>query len=710
LLSIDGGETYPYTIASGIPGADSSYIWTVGEYGISLSRIKALAWYGGVIDGEDFSDSDFVIQSNPYRYVSPAGGNIYPYAIPAWAALSIQDAVDASDPGDTVLVAEATYSENVTVTTPLHVMGGWDTGFTVRDPGTYESRIQRSAGSCISFMNLGTGYCGIEGMTLANGVGTSLYLPDLGIYGGGVFAFNSSPLIKENVFVNCGSASFADFSGGGGIAVHGGHAVIEDNEITGCKGQAGGGVYLYQATADIRGNRITGSYGNYEYNGTRGGGGVYAYHAGFTMEGNVISGCYDYKNGGAVYARFGEGSLSGDSLYSNTVSSSGGAVSAYRDTMTLSGVVIRDNSSGSVGGGIYGKSAYYEITNTIVARNDALLGGGIYPDSCSGEITNNTFDRNTATVLGGGMYLPGAGALDMRNNIFSFGSQYGVVISDLSTHTYLYNDCYGNSPSDYSGPAPDTTNIYRDPRYADTTSYDYHLLVHSGSIDRGDPDIAYKDPDGSRADQGAFGGPAAAMAALEYVKNTAAAASADSTIQVTWDEIADPSLAYYVVYGDTSTGFSPDELLMVGTVPAGTESFDHYPVAGCWYYRVSAVTTLGYGGGYSSERGDCVDPAVGDETETPSYANRLEQNFPNPFNGTTTIRYSLESKSSVDIRIYDTAGRLIRVLERQTRDPGRYEVVWRGVDNADRAVASGIYFCRIRTGAFSQTRKIVYLR
>ena len=165
-----------------------------------------------------------------------------------------------------------------------------------------------------------------------------------------------------------------------------------------------------------------------------------------------------------------------------------------------------------------------------------------------------------------------------------------------------------------------------------------------------------------------------------------------------------------MIYGDTSTGFSPDELLMVGTAPAGTESFAHYPMTGCWYYRVSAVTTLGYGGGYSSERSDCVDPAVGDETETPSYANRLEQNFPNPFNGTTTIRYSLDSKSSVDISIYDTAGRLIRVLERQTREPGRYEAVWRGVDNADRAVASGIYFCRIKAGAFSQTRKIVYLR
>ncbi|MCK4351288.1 MAG: right-handed parallel beta-helix repeat-containing protein, partial [Candidatus Krumholzibacteria bacterium] len=459
-----------------------------------------------------WSDEDFTIKGPPYRFVSPTGGDIHPYSTPFWAAHSIQDAVDASDPGDSIMVAEGTYGETVTATASLHIMGGWDSGFTVRDPEIYESRIQRS-GSCVSFMYLGTDYCGIEGMTIANGSGTSLSMPVLGNYGGGIFAYNSSPLIKENTFVNCGTASVLNFSGGGAISVYGGHAVIESNEITACKGQAGGGIYLYMATADIIGNRITDCYGNFEYNGTRGGGGVYAYHGGFTMENNVISGCYDYKCGGAVYARFSPASLSGDSLYSNSVESSGGAVSAERDTMIFSGVVITGNTSGTFGGGIYGKSAYFEIENTIVAKNSSLFGGGIFPDSCTGVMTNNTFDRNTAAFSGGGIYLGGPGALDMRNNIFSYSSPYGVVAIDLTTNTYLYNNCYGNSPDDYSGPAPDTTNIYRNPHYADTTAFDYHLLVHSGSIDTGDPDIAYNDPDGSRADQGAFGGSAAVMAA-----------------------------------------------------------------------------------------------------------------------------------------------------------------------------------------------------
>ena len=99
-----------------------------------------------------------------------------------------------------------------------------------------------------------------------------------------------------------------------------------------------------------------------------------------------------------------------------------------------------------------------------------------------------------------------------------------------------------------------------------------------------------------------------------------------------------------------------------------------------------------------------------DAVGTPHFANRLEQNYPNPFNGTTTITYSIEARSEVDIRIYDTAGRLVSVLERATREPGRYSTIWRGTDREGRAVTSGVYFCSIRAGGFEETRKIIYLR
>lgn len=708
-LSIDGGLSYDHPIATGLIGVNT-YDWTVEDFPVPTARIMVVAYLGGDVGGYDFSDEDFEIKGKPYRYVSPTGGDIHPYSLPAWAAHSIQDAVDAASPGDTIMIAEAIYSENVSVMTPLYILGGWNSDFSVRDPGLYESRIQRT-GTSVSFMNLGAEFCGIEGMTLANGTGTSTILPMSGVFGGGVFSYNSSPLIMDNTFTNCGIAGTTTFSAGGAIACYNGDVVIEDNEISACKAQCGGGIYVFQATAEIRNNLISGSYANTIYTGNRRGGGLYAYHADVTLENNVITGCYDYKSGGGIYSFFSQMSMSGDSVYSNTVSFYGGGIYAERDSILISHAVITDNISATFGGGIYAKAEFVDMRGSIVALNSAGVGGGMFPDSVSGVIVNNTLDRNYATAMGGNIYIANPVALDVRNNIISYGEQGGVWIPNLDNLTFAYNNAYGNTPADYTGTAPDTTNISKNPHYADTTSLDYHLLVHSGSIDAGDPAPEYLDPDGSRNDQGAFGGPGAIMAALEYVKNASASATGAATIQVIWDEISNPALDYYVVYGDTTEGFVPDETLMLGTVPTGTELFDHNPVDGCWYYHVSAVNTDGYGGGFSVSADACTDPATGDnEPILPSYVDRLEQNYPNPFNGTTTIAYTLAGKSYVNIRIYDTAGRLIKILEQKTKDPGRYETVWRGNDNAGRAVASGIYFCRITTGSFSQTRKIVYLR
>jgi C1A family cysteine protease len=709
-LSLNSGESYDYTIATQLV-AVNTFDWTVPNLPVPTARIKVVAYYGGEIAGYDYSDEDFVIKGKPYRYASPIGGDIFPYSIPEWAAHKIRDAVDAADPGDTIMIAEATYNENIMVSIPLHIMGGWSSDFSVRDPELYESRIQRS-GSCVSFMNLGSSYCGIEGMTLANGSGTEAALPAIAVYGGGIFSYNSSPAIKDNVITNCGISSTTLFSAGGAIVCYNGDAVIENNEILGCKAQSGGGIYLYQAEAEIRGNRISGCYPNIEYSGMKTGGGIYVYHADVAMEDNVISGCHDYNAGGALSTRFSTTTLSGDSIYENTTLQYGSGIFAERDSITISHAVIRDNISGMGGGGIYCKAEFIDIKNSIIAKNEALLGGGIHLDSAWGEIANNTLDRNKTVITGGNMFFQSIVSLDVCNNIITYGNMDGVSIPSFDNLTYRYNNCYGNSPADYPNLTPsDSTNTSMYPHYADTASLDYHLLVHSGSIDAGDWEASYNDPDGSRSDQGAFGGPGAVMAALEYVKSAAAVALNDTTIQVTWDELSDPALAYYAVYGDTAEGFVPDETLLLGTVPAGSGSFDHHPVAGCWYYHVSAVTTDGYGGGYSLPCDACAGEATDiGGPDVPVYVDRLEQNYPNPFNGTTTIVYSLSNKSEVDIRIYDPAGRLIKILEQKLQDAGRYETVWRGDDNAGRSVASGVYFCRIKTGSFSQTRKIVYLR
>jgi hypothetical protein len=97
------------------------------------------------------------------------------------------------------------------------------------------------------------------------------------------------------------------------------------------------------------------------------------------------------------------------------------------------------------------------------------------------------------------------------------------------------------------------------------------------------------------------------------------------------------------------------------------------------------------------------------QAEAPK-AYRLAQNFPNPFNPTTTIRFDMKAKGRVTIRIYDVAGRLVRTLVKEVRDAGAHTAVWDGKNNLGAEAASGIYFYKMETAGFVATRKLVLLR
>jgi glucuronoarabinoxylan endo-1,4-beta-xylanase len=83
----------------------------------------------------------------------------------------------------------------------------------------------------------------------------------------------------------------------------------------------------------------------------------------------------------------------------------------------------------------------------------------------------------------------------------------------------------------------------------------------------------------------------------------------------------------------------------------------------------------------------------------------LEQNFPNPFNPTTTIRFSLDRPSPVSLKIFDVLGREIATLVHEFRSPGVYTVRWEGKD-----ASSGMYVCRLQTEGFIASRRMLLLR
>jgi len=101
---------------------------------------------------------------------------------------------------------------------------------------------------------------------------------------------------------------------------------------------------------------------------------------------------------------------------------------------------------------------------------------------------------------------------------------------------------------------------------------------------------------------------------------------------------------------------------------------------------------------------------VDNRSETLPQGFALEQNFPNPFNPTTTIQYELPENAFVNIRIYDLNGRLVNTLVNAQKSAGYKAIKWAGVDNKGKAVSAGLYLYTIEAGEFIQTKKMVLLK
>ncbi len=88
----------------------------------------------------------------------------------------------------------------------------------------------------------------------------------------------------------------------------------------------------------------------------------------------------------------------------------------------------------------------------------------------------------------------------------------------------------------------------------------------------------------------------------------------------------------------------------------------------------------------------------------------LHQNFPNPFNPTTTIKYEVPTAGNVELKIYNQLGQETRKLANSIKPVGMHQVVWDGRNGQGKIVTSGVYFYRLRAGSFVQTRKMLFIR
>lgn len=95
----------------------------------------------------------------------------------------------------------------------------------------------------------------------------------------------------------------------------------------------------------------------------------------------------------------------------------------------------------------------------------------------------------------------------------------------------------------------------------------------------------------------------------------------------------------------------------------------------------------------------------------------LENNYPNPFNPNTILRYQIPMEAKVTLRIYNILGQEVKTIIDEIQSAGFKSIEWNSTNNIGNAVASGVYFYRIdatsvteRTKTFTQVKKMLLLR
>jgi hypothetical protein len=171
-------------------------------------------------------------------------------------------------------------------------------------------------------------------------------------------------------------------------------------------------------------------------------------------------------------------------------------------------------------------------------------------------------------------------------------------------------------------------------------------------------------------------------------------------VLLSWATSYSEGLRGYNVYrSESATGEFRN--LAGGLIPAERgESYEDTNVrpGTTYYYRIGAV----------DPDGEFLSRTV--TVTTPIWRTTLEQNHPNPFNPSTTISFYLSQAGTVSLRIYDTRGRLVRLLIDGPKSSGAQMVDWDGTNDHGETVGSGVYFYRLQAGKDVFTKKMTLLK
>ena len=489
------------------------------------------------------------------------------------------------------------------------------------------------------------------------------------------------------------------------------------------------------AIATFRGGKLTIHESDFYQNSANG------------WEENVDQNFPTYAGGGAIYQEFADTLIISNSSFSTNSATAGpgGAMALYHGTeVILNDLVIRNNTSTGGGGGLCMLRPENVIFNHGIIMDNTCewnSGGGIFFGTEASQDTvymPGTFNRllfvnNWALYGGGGLFLWNA-TLNLNNSTFVMNEATdnngetswqggGLAIHSQTSANIVNTIFHDNTPNSIHDGTPNSnfdinysvteeywggdSNMVVDPQFVDIDNYDFRLQTESPCIDAGTSDL---NGDGVQ-DYFDFNGSAPDLGAIEWVVGAPEFLSSfmdeqDSAVILTWNPVVHEDLQYYKLQRSSDSIFSSIDAEHFVTDVTYTDGEVEWNQE--YFYRVSAY--LGYWTDQSNTTSIILGSLDINEDQPLAESYKVYQNFPNPFNPTTTISYKLPKDSHVQITIYDMMGRLVKNLISGYHISGYRTIKWDATNNKGESVSTGMYLYVVDAGEFKQARKMLFIK
>ncbi|MCK4773335.1 MAG: T9SS type A sorting domain-containing protein, partial [Candidatus Krumholzibacteria bacterium] len=156
---------------------------------------------------------------------------------------------------------------------------------------------------------------------------------------------------------------------------------------------------------------------------------------------------------------------------------------------------------------------------------------------------------------------------------------------------------------------------------------------------------------------------------------------------------------YFTVYGSNTDDFGAATVVDYTVAPTMDVTASPYT-----YYYVTATDFSGNEGGRGS-----LNTATGGGGTPLGYVLSVS-NYPNPFNPSTTVKYTVPERGLVTVTIYDAQGSWVATLVNHKHEAGAYATQWGGRSDVGAVVSSGVYFARVTQNGTARSKKMILLK